>query len=69
MPPTSTKGSDSSAANDAAQWARLRASLAGFEERLGRCRREAQSFLDEHWSEARDRSDLAFLLGQIHGVI
>jgi hypothetical protein len=71
MPTISTpKGSDiNPAATDPAQRARLRASLAGFEERLRRCRREAQSFLDEHWNEARYRSDLAFLLGRIHGVI
>jgi hypothetical protein len=36
------------AANDPVQWAHLRASLAGFEERLRRCRRGAQSILDEH---------------------
>jgi hypothetical protein len=26
-------------------------------------------FLEEHWSEARDRSELAFLLGQVLGVM
>ena len=70
MPTTSTKGSDCNlAANDAAQRARLRAMLSGFEERLRRCRREAQGFLDEHWNDARHRSELAFLLGQMRGFI
>jgi hypothetical protein len=70
MPTTSPKGTDCKpTANDSAQRARLRASLAGFEERLCRCRREAQGFLDEHWNEARHRSELAFLLGQMRGFI
>jgi hypothetical protein len=70
MPTTSTKSSECNlAANDSAQRAQLRAALSGFEERLLRCRREAQSFLDEHWSEARYRSELAYLLGQIRSVI
>jgi hypothetical protein len=67
---STTRGSNSSPATDeAAQRARLRSSLAGFEERLQRCRREALSFLHEHWEEARHRSELAFLLGQMHGMI
>ena len=70
MPTTATKGTECNpAANDAGQRARLRAVLSGFEERLRRCRREAQSLLDEHWNEARYRSELAYLLGQMHGVI
>ncbi len=70
MPTTSTKGTESNpVANDAGQRARLRAVLSGFEERLRRCRREAQSFLDEHWNDARYRGELAYLLGQMHGVI
>ena len=72
MPNThpTTRGSNSRpATNEAAQRARLCTSLAGFEAHLQRCRREAESFLGEHWKEARHRSELAFLLGQMHGVI
>lgn len=72
MPNTNstTRGFNSSAAtNEPAQRALLCTSLAGFEARLQRCRREAESFLGEHWKEARHRSELAFLLGQMHGVI
>jgi hypothetical protein len=70
MAKTSTRGfGPERATDDPARRARLRASLAGFEERLRGCKRETQNFLNEHWSEARDRSELAFLLGQIQGVI
>jgi hypothetical protein len=69
-PNPTTRGCNSSpATNEAAQRARLRTSLAGFEARLQRCRQEAEHFLGEHWKEARHRSELAFLLGQMHGVI
>jgi hypothetical protein len=69
-PNPTTRGSKSIAAtNEPAQRARLCTSLAGFEARLQRCRREAESFLGEHWKEARHRSELAFLLGQMHGMI
>jgi hypothetical protein len=67
--PTTTGSNSNPAANEPAQRARLCSSLAGFEARLQRCRREAESFLGEHWQEARHRSELAFLLGQMHGVI
>jgi len=69
-PNPTTRGSNCIAAtNERAQRARLRTSLAGFEARLQRCRREAETFLKEHGQEARHRSELAFLLGQMHGVI
>lgn len=67
--PTKTGSSCSPTANEPAQLARLCRSLAGFEARLQRCRREAESFLGEHWPEARHRGELAFLLGQMHSVI
>lgn len=67
--PTTTGSSSSPATNEPVQRARLCTALAGFEARLQRCRREAESFLGEHWQEARHRSELAFLLGQMHGVI
>jgi hypothetical protein len=57
------------ATDDPQERARLRASLAGFEDRLRRCQTTTQAFLDEHWTEARHRSELAFLLGQLHTVI
>ena len=47
----------------------MRAALAGFEDRLQRCRREAEAFFDERRRDQRCRSELAFLLGQIHAVI
>jgi hypothetical protein len=34
-----------------------------------RCRGEAQGFFEEHRDEARYRSELAYLLGQIRGVM
>lgn len=49
--------------------ARLRASLAGFEERLRRCRRELLTYFDEHRGDLRAPSELAFLLGQMHALI
>ena len=67
--PSTTRSECNLAANDSVQRVQLRAALSGFEERLLRCRREAQRFLDEHWSEARYRSELAYLLGQIRSVI
>ena len=67
--PTTTESNSSPATNESAQRARLCASLAGFEACLQRCRWEAESFLGEHWQEARHRSELAFLLGQMHGMI
>jgi hypothetical protein len=71
MPTTTTpkRSQCNLAAKDAAERARLSAVLSGFEERLRRCRSEAQGFLEEHWEEARYRSELAYLLGQIRGVI
>jgi hypothetical protein len=68
--PTTTKRSQCNlAAKDAAERARLSAVLSGFEERLRLCRGEAQGFLEEHWDEARYRSELAYLLGQIRGLM
>ena len=49
--------------------ARVGAALAGFEDRLRRCRGELWSFAQEHRSDARCASELAFLLGQMHAVM
>jgi hypothetical protein len=54
---------------DESNRARVRASLAGFEDRLRRCRREVSSFFDEHRRDLRCPSELAFLLGQAHALI
>lgn len=67
--PTQTGTNSRPAANDPAELARLCRSLAGFETRLRRCRGETERFLGEHWQEARQRSELAFLLGRMHSVI
>ncbi|MGH7994779.1 MAG: hypothetical protein ACREFX_00335 [Opitutaceae bacterium] len=62
-------GAKQPAGATAAERARVRASLAGFEDRLRRCRREAEAFFDEHRRDQRCPSELAFLLGQLHGLI
>ncbi len=43
--------------------------LAGFEERMRRCKREAEGFLHANRKDAPCPSELAFLLGQIHSVL
>ena len=45
------------------------ATLAGFEERMRRCKREAEGFLHANRKVAPCPSELAFLLGQIHSVL